>query len=267
MTELPLPPLEMRQAVGPTDPAAFDNPAATPVFPELPAEAYRSILDFGCGCGRLARQMIQQDPQPQEYLGIDLHPVMIDWCRNNLAPAAAGFEFRHHDVEYPSWNPGEGKPQTAPFPAAEGSRTLVIAYSVFTHLVEAHAEYYLSEVSRVLAEDGFFESTWFLFDKRYFPMMQDFQNALYINDLNPANAVIFDREWLVEVARRHDLTIVAASQPKVRGYHWRITMAPAGAGIEAVELPADEAPIDSGGTRAAAIEPVLQPQDAIAQGS
>ena len=27
-------------------------------------------------------------------------------------------------------------------------------------------------------------------------MMQDFQNALYINDVDPSNAVIFDREWL-----------------------------------------------------------------------
>ena len=267
MAEIPIPPLAMRQAVGPTDPAAFDNPSREPIFPDLPASAYRSVLDFGCGCGRLARQMIQQEPQPQEYLGIDLHPVMVEWCRNNLEPLVPCFEFRHHDVEYPTWNPGEGKPDTAPFPAADGSRTLVIAHSVFTHLIQAHAEHYLGEVSRVLAEDGFFESTWFLFDKRYFPMMQDFQNALYINDLNPTNAVIFDRLWLLEVTRRHGLAIVAASPPEVRGYHWRITMARAREGVVPVDLPADEAPIDTGGTRAAPIEPELRAEDAAAQGS
>lgn len=268
MPELPLPPLEMRQTVGPTDPAAFDNPGGAPIFADLPPAAYRSVLDFGCGCGRLARQLIQQDPRPESYLGIDLHPVLIEWCRENLTPAAPQFEFRHHDVHYPSWNPGEGKPRTAPFPAADASRTLVIAYSVFTHLVEADAEHYLEEVARVLAPDGYFESTWFLFDKRYFPMMQDFQNALYINDRNPANAVIFDRGWLLDAAARHGLAIVAAAAPSVRGYHWRITMAQARAGLETVELPADEAPIDVGGTRAAAVEPELAPRaPGAAQGS
>lgn len=268
MDTLPLPPLEMRQLVGPTDPADFDNPSGAPIFPDLPPHAYRSVLDFGCGCGRLARQLIQQTPQPERYLGIDLHPVMIEWCRNELTPIAPGFEFRHHDVRYPERNPGEGKPETAPFPDPDGSRSLVIAHSVFTHLIEANAEYYLGEVARVLAEDGFFESTWFLFDKRCFPMMQDFQNALYINDVNPTNAVIFDRAWLLEQAQRHGLAIVAASPPAVRGFHWRITMAPARSGIAAVELPEDEAPLAAGGTQAAAVEPSLSPGDAAAaQGS
>lgn len=261
--DLPMPPLEMRQMVGPTDVGAFDNPSGAPVFPELPAEAYRSVLDFGCGCGRLARQMIQQETQPDAYLGIDLHPVMIDWCRNNLTPAAPNFEFQHHDVRYPERNPGEGKPETAPFPVPDGSRTLVIAHSVFTHLVQAHTEHYLREVARVLAPGGFLESTWFLFDKRLFPMMQEFQNALYVNDRNPTNAVIFDRRWLVETARALGLTIVAAVPPNVRGYHWRITMAPAGEGVAEIDLPEDEAPIGEGGeTRAAAVEPQLRPEQA-----
>ena len=253
-----MPPLEMRQTVGPTDPADFENLAGTPIFPDLPAEAYRSVLDFGCGCGRLARQMIQQTPMPGRYLGFDLHPVMIRWCQENLTPAAPQFKFLHHDVRYPERNPGGGKPETAPFPAEDGSQTLVIACSVFTHLVEGHAEYYFSEVARVLADDGFFESTWFLFDKRHFPMMQDFQNALYINDVNPTNAVIFDRTWVADAAARNGLAVVAARPPKVRGYHWMIRMAPLAAGLEAIELPADEGPIDDTvSTRAAPFEPEL----------
>jgi SAM-dependent methyltransferase len=268
MRDLPIPPIEMRQAVGPTDPEAFDNPYGAPVFPDLPAAAYRSVLDFGCGCGRLARQMIQQQPQPEQYLGIDLHPVMIEWCRNNLTPAAPSFEFRHHDVHYPSWNPGEGKPDVLPFPGADGERSLVIAHSVFTHLIQAHAEHYLAEVARVLAPDGYFEGTWFLFDKRGFPMMQEFQNALYINDLNPTNAVIFDRRWLIEVARSKGLAIVAARGPVVRGYHWRITMRPSASGAAEIELPEDEAPLGAGeGTRAVPFEPKLKPEQAAPQGS
>lgn len=256
--ELPFPPLKMREAVGPTDLSAFDNPDGAPIFPQIPAAAFESVFDFGCGCGRLARQLIQQQPRPQRYLGIDLHGPLVEWCGQNLAPHAPGFEFRHHDVHYPSWNPGEGKPETAPFPAADASHSLVLAYSVFTHLTQAHAEYYLGEVKRVLAPGGAFFSTWFLFDKLLFPMMQEFQNALYINELNPANAVIFDREWLVDAARRNGLAIVDAEPPEVRGFQWHLLLTAAGDGVEEVELPPDEAPISLEGRRAAAAEPDLR---------
>ena len=59
---LPMPPREMRVLVGPQDEQDFDNPTGRPVYPGLPPEAYRSVLDFGCGCGRVARQLIQQAP-------------------------------------------------------------------------------------------------------------------------------------------------------------------------------------------------------------
>jgi SAM-dependent methyltransferase len=254
---LPIPSLPMREAVGPTDPAAFDNPSGRPIFPDVPLGAYDSVFDFGCGCGRLARQLIQQTPRPRSYLGVDLHLPLVEWAQDNLAPRTEGFAFAHHDVRYDPWNPGDDKPDVAPFPATEGSHSLVIAFSVFTHLIEAHAEHYMREVARILQPGGVFYSTWFLFDKQLFPMMQDFQNALYINDLNPANAVIFDRGWLVSTATANGLAITRVEQPKVRGFHWYLTMQHAGEGTEAVELPQDEAPIDVGGRRAAASEPDL----------
>jgi SAM-dependent methyltransferase len=247
----------MREAVGPTELAAFDNPSGAPIFPHVPLAAYDSVFDFGCGCGRLARQLIQQTPRPRSYLGIDLHRPVVEWAEANLAPHAEGFKFAHHDVRYEPWNPGEDKPEVAPFPTPDGSRSLVIAFSVFTHLIQAHAEYYFEEVARVLAPGGAFYSTWFLFDKQLFPMMQDFQNALFINDVNPANAVIFDRGWLVDVAAANGLVATAVEQPDVRGYQWHITMRHAEQGSEPVELPPDEAPIDRAGRRAAAAEPDL----------
>ncbi len=237
--------------MGPTDSDEFDNPKRTPIFPALPDRAYESVLDFGCGCGRLARQLIQQRPRPRRYLGIDLHRALTDWCEENLQPHAPGFEFRHHDVFYPVWNPGPDKPATAPFPTEDGSRSLVIAYSVFTHLTEAHAEFYLGEAARVLEPDGFLEATWFIFDKGLFPMMQEFQNALYINDQDPTNAVIFDRDWVIETARGKGLAVVGARPPSTRGYHWRITMTPAREEIVEVGFPRDEAPVGVEGTRSA----------------
>jgi SAM-dependent methyltransferase len=240
---LPLPPQEMRELIGTTDPADFDNPTGELVLPDLDPRAYEAVLDFGCGCGRLARQLLQQRPRPGRYLGIDLHPGMVAWCERNLAPADPDFEFRHHDVFNPGLNPGEGKPRTAPLPAADDSMSLVIAHSVFTHLLQDDVEHYLDECARVLRPDGILHATFFVFDKAPFPMMQDFQNALYINAEDPTNAVILDRDWLRQAATRAGLTVVRAQAPGIRGYQTTLQLTPARAGVRAVEFPTDRAPL------------------------
>jgi hypothetical protein len=88
-------------------------------------------------------------------------------------------------------------------------------------------------------------STWFLFDKAPFPMMQSFQNALYINAIDPTNAVIYDRAWLRAAAAEAGLVATGAWPPAIRGFHWQIFFSPVAAGIPEIELPADEAPLGS----------------------
>ena len=242
MTELPLPPRELRELVGPTEDHFFDNPGGAPVFPHLPADAYDSVLDWGCGCGRLARQLIQQRQRPGRYVGIDLHRGMVQWCQRNLAPHASGFEFRHHDVRNIGLNPS-GTAEVLPFPVGDRSSSLVIAWSVFTHVVQSAATFYLGELARVLRPGGFAVTTWFLFDKTAFPMMQEFQNALYINEVDPTNAVIFDRRWLRETARSKGLLLTRIDAPALRGFHWQIQLRPVAAGLTEAEFPADEAPV------------------------
>lgn len=237
--DLPLPPFEMRQLVGPTDPAAFDNPSGDPVVEGIDDSLYASVLDFGCGCGRLARRLLQQRPVPDRYLGLDLHAGMIAWCTANLAPHHPGFRFEHHDVYNAGFNPDPDKPRHAPFPVPDDWATLLIACSVFTHILEGSVDHYLGEVARVLAPGGRAFTTWFLFDKQFFPMMQEFQNALYINDVDPTNAVIYDRTWFVEALARHDLALAAVKAPHVRGFQWSMHLAPAG-DVEGVTLPDSE---------------------------
>jgi SAM-dependent methyltransferase len=240
--ELPLPPFEMRQLVGPTDESAYENLNGEPIF-NVPEERFDSVLDFGCGCGRLARQMIHQRPRPRRYVGFDLHAGMIRWCRNNLAPHAPGFIFLHHDVHNSSFNPGKGKPPLRPMPVEDRSVSLLIALSVFTHTIEPHAEYYLSEAARALRVDGELVASFFLFEKAFFPMMHDFQNALYINIDDPWNAVIFDREWLERSLRALGLGVVRVEPPSVRGFQWLLHIRRISAGEPILPLPDDHAPI------------------------
>lgn len=240
--EIPLPPPEMRALVGLTDPQFFANPSGRPVFDGLPAEQYRSVLDFGCGCGRIARQLMQQSPRPQRYEGVDLHAGMVRWCSENLTPVAPEFIFRHHDVLYEGFNPGEGKPRHDRLPFGEDEFSLIVAISVFTHLTQGQAEAYLAELARVLEPTGVLQTTWFLFQKRDFPMMNEDQSTLFINEYDVRNAVIYDREWLRSAASRAGLVVCEARPPAIRGFHWELRLTPARTGAAEAEWPADDGP-------------------------
>ena len=239
--ELPLPPEKLRALVGLTEDSAFENHERTPIFGDVPVSAYKSVFDFGCGCGRIARKLIQQEPSPEKYVGIDLHRGMINWCTHHLVPAAPQFEFLHHDVFNLSFNP-HGSREVAGFPVADDTVTLFIAWSVFTHVNEAAAEFYLKELARVLHPDGVAVTTWFLFDKTSFPMMQEFQNALFINDVDPTNAVVFDYNWLRQRTAESGLRISKVTPPEIRGFQWIVQLSASKVGLEHEMFPADEAP-------------------------
>jgi SAM-dependent methyltransferase len=170
-----------------------------------------------------------------------VHEGMVAWCREHLSPCDAAFEFAHHDVFELGFNPGAPR-AWAPLAAESGAFSLAIAWSVFTHVTEQHAGRYLRELRRILRPDGVLVSTWFLFDKRDFPMMQPFQNALFVNDVHPTNAVIFDRTWLYKAARTAGLVVARADPPIMRGFQWRVQFRPVESGAVSVDLPDDTAP-------------------------
>jgi SAM-dependent methyltransferase len=228
----------MRQLVGRTDPEAFDLGDRRVALDHVRDEQYDTVLDFGCGCGRVARQLAQQTPRPRRYVGIDLHAGMIAWCQANLD--VDGFEFHHRDIREPGFNP-TGAADWLPFPVDEESCSLVNAVSVFTHLLEDDATRYLYEVARVLQRTGVMVSSWLLFDKREFPVMQPFQNALFINPLHLVNATIFDREWLRATLEAAGLVITRAEKPSIRGMQWFLWISRSDAGLPEVELPEDDA--------------------------
>lgn len=237
----PLPPFEMRQLVGPTDPAKFSNDSGELVFPLAGELGTRAVLDFGCGCGRDARRLMMQQRPPERYVGLDLHRGMIRWAQQNLTPHAPQFRFQHHDAYNPGLNTG-GSHDPLPFDVPAASFSLVLAQSVFTHVPESLAIHYLTECARAVAEHGMILTSWFLFDKDRFPMLQEFQNALYINEHDPTNAVIYDRGWLKAACEQVGLVITNVEAPRIHGYHWKLCLRKSG---DWTPLPADTAPYGS----------------------
>ena len=234
----PMPPQELRVLVGATADELYDNPTGELLW-GLPDEAFDFVLDWGCGCGRIARKLLLQQRPPRRYLGVDLHRGMVRWCREHLGPCTPGFEFVHQDVRNVGLNP-QGTYDVLPLPVEDRTVSLFVAVSVFTHVLEPAAAFYLGELARVLRPGGVAMTTWFLFDKVDFPMMQESQNALFVNDVDPTNAVIYDRGFLRRTLREKGLAIWRVEQPDVRGFQWRVFLAPLGERPE-VELPADTA--------------------------
>jgi ubiquinone/menaquinone biosynthesis C-methylase UbiE len=100
-----------------------------------PIEEVKSLLDFGCGCGRVLRQW--SSLPATDVHGTDYNPRLIAWCRENLLFATFGVN------------------GLAPPLAYEDERfELVIAISVFTHLTADLERRWIAELHRVLAADG-----------------------------------------------------------------------------------------------------------------
>lgn len=240
--DVPMPPEDLRALTGRSNVEDYENPNGDPVYPYLPAQAYTSVLDFGCGCGRTARQLLLQRTPPLRYLGIDLDPRGVSWCQGALEPIAPGFRFLHHDVYNPVLNAHPDLPRELPLPAEDEAFSLVHGWSVWTHLPQPQAEHYLHEAARVLRPGGLLHATWLLFEKHNFPCLYRNQHALYVNHEDPTQAVYFDRSWVLEQTAALDLWVVHVEPPSYRGFSWTLVMRK-GAPREHLEVPMDTQPV------------------------
>lgn len=101
---------------------------------DLPLRPSDRVLDFGCGCGRVAGRLPALTRA--QLHGCDVNRRLADWCRAHLAG-----EFVTTAPEPP-----------LPYPAAWFA--LVYSVSVFTHMHEPQARAWLAELARVTRPGG-----------------------------------------------------------------------------------------------------------------
>jgi SAM-dependent methyltransferase len=97
----------------------------------------RSVLDLGCGTGRLLGGWHADDPL-RRLVGTDLNPELIAWARAHLASVA-------------TW---EVNGLHSPLPHPDGSFDLVVLSSVLTHLSLENQKAWIAEIRRLLAPGG-----------------------------------------------------------------------------------------------------------------
>jgi SAM-dependent methyltransferase len=123
------------------------------------------VFEMGCGIGRDAIPLTEVLTEGS-YVGSDVIGASIAWCAAEITARHPHFTFVHQDLADQLHNPsGTVAQQVLPLPAADLSRDLVFAQSVFTHLLPEEFAYYLHEVARLLRPGGTAYLTAFVVDE------------------------------------------------------------------------------------------------------
>jgi SAM-dependent methyltransferase len=113
-----------------------------------------TVLDIGCGTGRVAAQLAPFLTGLGGYVGFDVSRAGIAACRRRFR-RDVHLRFEHLDIENGEYNPGGRICEAdAVFPIADASIDLAFATSVFTHMRMASVRRYLGETARVLKPGG-----------------------------------------------------------------------------------------------------------------
>ncbi|MET0619848.1 MAG: class I SAM-dependent methyltransferase, partial [Thermoanaerobaculia bacterium] len=145
-----LPPLWLRRHTGSV--SAFESAAReTSAFLDRLGllNDVQVVLDVGCGAGAMVEELRGRLPQNGRYVGFDVHAPSIRWCRSHWA-SDPRLSFEVAPVASP-YGSASGRPiDSYRFPVEDGAADLVLAKSVYTHLMAEEARHYLAETRRVL---------------------------------------------------------------------------------------------------------------------
>ncbi len=112
-----------------------DDMAAIMEKNHRPLSDFRAVLDFGCGCGRLIRQVKKRTAA--QLSGSDYNGLLVNWCKEHLPFA----QFSKNEL-------------APPLEMQDDSVDFIYARSVFTHLPLDLQLVWMKELGRVLKAGG-----------------------------------------------------------------------------------------------------------------
>jgi SAM-dependent methyltransferase len=177
------------------------------------------LLDIGCGYGRLPIAVARAMAFRGEYLGVDILPRHVQWCRDTLTPRLPNLRFEVLDIRNDRYNPkGRYDARDYRFPLPDGHFEMCCLFSVFTHMYEAEIGHYLDEIARLLAPGGLGVATFFLMDETRRARVTDPANTLamghvlddhtrYHNAADPLHAIAYERDYACRLVEARGLRI------------------------------------------------------------
>jgi ubiquinone/menaquinone biosynthesis C-methylase UbiE len=132
-----------------------------------------SVLEIGCGPGRMAAALSRFLNGEGSYEGMDIVDTSIRWCNNHITPRYPRFHFEHSDVFNEAYNPGgRVAARDYNFPYPDNTFDFVFLISVFTHMLPEDMKHYLDEITRVMKAGARCLTTFFLLNPESLNMVQ-----------------------------------------------------------------------------------------------
>ena len=148
----------MRKFDGTKDASAFKALAQGMLhgylLPHGRLEPIHTVLDIGCGIGKLAFELSAFLKDGGRYFGFDVQPVIVEWCQVHYRHLP-NFQFDFSNVISDHYNPnGSVRAEDFLFPHDDATIDVAYAGSLFTHIGPDASANYFRQAARVLKPGG-----------------------------------------------------------------------------------------------------------------
>lgn len=193
-----------------------------------------TILDVGCGVGRIAYALAYYITPPGHYAGFDIVKDWINWTQTVISPRFPHFQFQQIDLDNQVYNPsGTLKTPDFIFPYPDHSFDVVLLASIFTHIHGSEIRHYLQQIYRVLKPGGRCLCTAFLLNpesESFIQQGKSSQNLIYpigegftSDPDHPENAIGFPESLLLDWIKNSGLQLSAYYPGWWCGRGWAIS--------------------------------------------
>lgn len=165
-----------------------------------------SVVDAGCGSAALLLALSERLNSSAKYVGFDVNRAVIDWARKAFRDDSR-VEFQHYDYFSSGFNP-KGK-RGLTWPTDNNSADLIVLKSVFTHLLPADAQHFITEIRRTLSPGGTAFVTAFTYNHGQSPDMFPHQGSgfRYIRANAPEAGIALPQSWLAAQFQERSLNV------------------------------------------------------------
>jgi SAM-dependent methyltransferase len=212
------PPIHLRRHVhllGTLDGTGAEFAVFLKIFANLKSNS--RLLDIGCGCG-LLELALEDYLTTGEAVGIDIHRPSITWAKNNIEKRKSNIHFIHSDIYNESyWRKGKNNARTFFDNYADTGFDIIVAKSLFTHMLIEEMEIYISEISKRLKDGGKAMITFFLLNAEQHNLEIENKNKIFFintvssdkysvrSKLAPTAAVAYQEDYILEIFKKYFL--------------------------------------------------------------